>query len=459
MDHPESVLLVSFRQTEYEAFVSQGVTVGAYIRVIDRGDPAKSYPVEMHEHYPVVRCEIDTPLRTDMPTDLRRRLHAKAFTPFRRHYSRIAFARNNALRSWTHLDNLFYIAAAFYFDLLTRKNITSTIFSNFPHEGSLVVLYHLCQLMGVGTVLTTQSQFPGKLWITRRIEDFGPFHTVSGGGEALPAPAEPTTPFYMKRRGKTRRQVEMGARVVSETLKYAAKVVTLQTAFNKNAVDRNLNRLVQARDRFSLGNPSPGDVTDADLDAPFIYFPLHLQPEMTTDTWGLDYGDQLLAIEELAATMPPGFGLYLKENPIQTRYMREESFFRRLRAIPGVRYVSPNLPTFDLIRRSACVATITGTVGWEAALMGKGVVHFGVTWYSSLPGVWAWTGRPSLDAALAWRGDRDALVQGFDALSRKLYPGVIDKAYGKLIPGYDRDAWAARAVASLISVLRETDAA
>lgn len=209
-----------------------------------------------------------------------------------------------------------------------------------------------------------------------------------------------------------------------------------------------------ARDRLRINGPSPRDIAEVDLDLPFVYFPLHLQPEMTTDTWGLDYGDQLLAIEELAATLPEGMLIYAKENPVQTRFMREDSFYRRLRMIPNLRYVSPEVPSFELIRRSRCVATISGTAGWEAALMGKGAIYFGVAWYSSLPGVFRWQGPETLQQALAHRHDRAAFEAAFDALSRKLYPGVVDPAYEEIVPDFDRQAAARDVAASLASVVR-----
>lgn len=427
----------------------------AWIRILDRKEDVKPITVEWHLHQDVVRCELDAAFRSDFPADLRRDLHARAFPMFRRHYTRITFARHNALRSWTHLENLFYISANFFFDLIRRQGVTSAIFSNFPHEGTLIVAYHLCQLMGIRTVISTQSAFPAKLWIVRRIEDFGGFETVLGDGESLAPPSEPKTPFYMKNRGNRRRALGTVGRLAGEYVKLALKIVTLRFLFDRRAIDRNMTRLVQAKDRLRMGDPSGARVVATDLDRPFVYFPLHLQPEMTTDTWGFEYGDQVLAIEELAAALPPDMKIYLKENPIQTRYMREESFSRRIAAIQNVEYVASDTSTFDLIKKSRCVATITGTVGWEAVQIGKGVIHFGVTWYSSLPGAFRWQGAKTLDKALSFSGDRTSFEKCFVALSKKLYPGVIDPVYGAIVQGFDRNLEARRAAHSLLVALGE----
>ena len=455
-----SVLLVGFRTPEFEAFREEGVDVGAWIKVTGRGEAVHHGPVETYAHHSIVRCEIDAPFRADMGFDLRRALRDAAFDTFRRHWQRIALERSMSMRSWTNTENLFWIAANQYFDLLTRRDIGTVIFCNFPHEGSLIVLYHLARLTGRDTIIATQSQFPARIWITREIGDFGTFDTVAGEGRPEPVPEAPQVPFYMKRKGKWVRAFDTGIRVVAESLKLAAKVVTLRVFFDPEGLDRNMNRLLTARHRFRLGEPSPAHIDrDVDLDAPFVYFPLHLQPEMTTDTWGLEYGDQLRALEELSAALPEGMLIYAKENPAQSRFMRELSFYRRLKSLPNVRYLSFEVPSFDLIRRCACLATISGTAGWEAAQLGKGAIHFGVAWYARLPGVWRWKGPETLAAALAWRGERAPLEAAFADLTGKLYSGVVDPYYAAIVEGYDPRAAGREAVRAIVSVMNGRDAA
>ena len=160
---------------------------------------------------------------------------------------------------------------------------------------------------------------------------------------------------------------------------------------------------------------------------------------MTTDILGNQYCDQLLAIEELARALPSGMLIYVKENPKQTAYMREPSFFTRLRAIPSVRYLPIDVSSFELIKHSRTVATITGTVGWEALQMGRSVLCFGDAWYKGLPGVIAWgdDGAECIKAALDHSHDAALLSQQVARLSENLWPGVIDDDYEVLVKPFD----------------------
>lgn len=134
-------------------------------------------------------------------------------------------------------------------------------------------------------------------------------------------------------------------------------------------------------------NNSVTKYKDINLDTDFIYFALHLQPELTTNPLGYEYDDQLLAIERLSSIVPENWKIYVKENPIQGYYQRDPFFFERLKKIKNIILVEKTFDTMTLIKKSKFVATITGSVGYEAVCEDKPALIFANTWYSSLPGV------------------------------------------------------------------------
>lgn len=455
--HARKVLMVGFAAREVEAMRAEGIDIVAalYVPEPDEGDVLPS--IEHYLHDPVVCCLVTVPARPDFDPSLRHALYDAAIRMFRRHYGRSLQAHWRGAGSWLNQDNRFQIAANFYFDLLSRLGITDIVFSNIPHEGSYIILYHLARLMGLETLLVTQSQFPRRMWIMRNFEDYGSFETVAGAGESLPLPDEPTVPFYMKGATSRPKSAQASRIVLREAIKLGLKLITLQGLFKSASLQRSWNRLMLATEAMlEAQSVDRSKYVDAiDLDKPFVYFALHLQPELTTDTLGIEYADQLLALEELSAALGDDIDIYVKENPKQKDFMREDSFYERLRAIPNVKCVDVGLSSFELTRKCLCVATITGTVGWEALLMGRPVIHFGVTWYSSMPGVFRWCGTDTLHRALVFRGEREGLKTAFEALARKSYPGIIDPEYAAIVGDYDRDRDAGQAIRSLARVLRE----
>jgi hypothetical protein len=162
----------------------------------------------------------------------------------------------------------------------------------------------------------------------------------------------------------------------------------------------------------------------------FLLYPLHLQPEATTLVLAPYYLNQLALIEDLAKSLPAGYRLYVKEHVI-SRGRWPLSFYRALRAIPGVRLISPSEHSISLLRRAAAVVVITGTMGWEALMLEKPVITFGHVFYNRHPFVH----RGSAVAKQDWpellrtaindkRKDPELLRRFIACAYKATYPGV-----------------------------------
>ncbi|HXG87658.1 MAG TPA: hypothetical protein VNJ02_04915 [Vicinamibacterales bacterium] len=142
------------------------------------------------------------------------------------------------------------------------------------------------------------------------------------------------------------------------------------------------------------------------LDVPFVYVPLHFQPERTTSSLGGVFADQYLLVDLIARSMPEGWKVYVKEHPSQFyppfagERSRHQDLYRDLAQIPRVHLVSLSVSTFELIDRSRAVATVTGTAGWEAVLRGRPALVVGNPWYRYCDGVFSVSTESSLRAAL-----------------------------------------------------------
>ncbi|MCH2132772.1 MAG: hypothetical protein MK116_03380 [Phycisphaerales bacterium] len=118
----------------------------------------------------------------------------------------------------------------------------------------------------------------------------------------------------------------------------------------------------------------------------YVYFPLHYSPEISTLVYGYRHEEQLNLIRAIAAYLPTGYRLVVKEHTAMLG-RRPYSFYKALDRLYNVEIVSPSVSTFDLTMSARAVATITGTAGFEAYAMGSRVIACGEVFYRQFPGV------------------------------------------------------------------------
>jgi hypothetical protein len=127
------------------------------------------------------------------------------------------------------------------------------------------------------------------------------------------------------------------------------------------------------------------------MDTSYVYFPLHYEPERTTLPDGGWYHDQFKAMIALRNLVPNDVKIIVKEHPSQFLNIqigfkgRSPLFYSLIKNLHNVDIVGTNIESSDLIYNSQFVATITGTVGLEAALLKKKVLVLGEPWYKGIP--------------------------------------------------------------------------
>jgi len=111
-------------------------------------------------------------------------------------------------------------------------------------------------------------------------------------------------------------------------------------------------------------------------DEPFAFFGLHMQPESSIDVFAHFYSNQVRVIEMISRSLPPTHSLLVKLHKSDAANY-SSAYLARLRRFPGVRIVAPHADSVAFIRKAELVFAIQGTIGLEAALLGKPVIVFG----------------------------------------------------------------------------------
>jgi hypothetical protein len=108
---------------------------------------------------------------------------------------------------------------------------------------------------------------------------------------------------------------------------------------------------------------------------PFVFFGLHFQPEASIDVCAHFYSNQVRVVELISRSLPPTYKLLVKlHKSAAAHYSRSQ--LAEFTKFPGVELVSPDANTREFIERASVVFSIQGTIGLEAALLGKPVVMF-----------------------------------------------------------------------------------
>ena len=109
---------------------------------------------------------------------------------------------------------------------------------------------------------------------------------------------------------------------------------------------------------------------------PFIFYPLHTEPEQSLGQISPEYFYQLEAIAAISSNLPAGVKLVVKEVPMACG-RRTDSFYEQILLHKNVDMLNLAIPGPEVIKRALGVITIAGTAGLEAALLGKPVISFG----------------------------------------------------------------------------------
>ncbi|MHB8540293.1 MAG: capsular polysaccharide export protein, LipB/KpsS family [Candidatus Acidiferrales bacterium] len=115
-------------------------------------------------------------------------------------------------------------------------------------------------------------------------------------------------------------------------------------------------------------------------EGPKVYFPLHVQPEFTTDVRAPFFTNQAALIENISKSVPIGYRLIVKEHP-GMKGERKPGYYRQIKKLCNVHLLSPSVDSHRVIEQSDAVLTITGSSAWEAILYGKPVIAFGPLCY------------------------------------------------------------------------------
>jgi len=308
-------------------------------------------------------------------------------------------------------DQYFYTLVEFWISFFKKSpKIKDIFFEASPHFPWDICLFFVAKELNINTFVLRRSLINDCVIFDT---DFRPQkqqlvkfdHSFNGGFELDQLLSSFTKDSYWLEWSKSLTNVEVDLNSTRKSLLYllSRRVFTRirfvindlidskKTYFRLSKLDYiffTIKRFFQQKKLHKFWNDNTKEIPK---NVPLLYFPLHFQPERSTDPEAGFFSQQILAIKLLIKILPEEWNIVLKEHPRQNRFeypnlrrihyrslAEYKEIFKLKRVIP----VSSTIPSSELLELCRLSAACTGSILWESLLHGKPSISFGTTWHS-----------------------------------------------------------------------------
>lgn len=300
-------------------------------------------------------------------------------------------------------ERYFYaLVAAFETYLLPRAERMVVSFAHNPHFPWHLVFYHVCRRLHVPVIIFKQTQVPDAMLLDSAVacrqsgwlRPSVPISRTLARAEATVVSPRLKESIDINVRSERDAYRSLGPFPI---LRLMRRYYRRRLAYARNhyfrlhwrtlirfALRRQRARVADLAylDQRALRVPPTGD---------FAYFALHYQPERTTVPEAGFYFDQIRAVRRLAAALPTGWILAVKEHPRQLGDrkpdLRSLHYDRRwlydaIERIPNAVLVHPFTPSATLVSYARLTASCNGSAIFEGLQHGVPGFTFVHTWHS-----------------------------------------------------------------------------
>lgn len=341
----------------------------------------------------------------------------------------------------------YYSLLRYWIAVLELVKPDIVLFPVSPHVLYDYVLYLLCELRGIKTIMFQFTSLPRLIFATGSIEE-GSSPLVDKYQKLLTTPKSecvqlskyseeymnnllsagkggmsPVLKYRLENDGNAKSKYNLYHRIsqmVKRQTSNVSKAMLMIKVFLKlqrNSVDPKHKQMYKAtglqylnsffgekrRKRlYGYYNRVSKEVT---LDKPYVYVALHSQPERSTKPDGGVFIDQFLIVDMLSSMVPDGWEVYVKEHKGQYKFKRAELgrtkyFYDDIVSLHNVKMLPLSMESYELIDNAEAIATVSGSSGWEAVIRGKPAMVFGNAWYRGCEGVFHTTTKRACKDAL-----------------------------------------------------------
>ena len=302
---------------------------------------------------------------------------------------------------------LFRMLCLYWYQILRHKKITLAFFPYTPCQGWDIVLFYISKLLDIKTILLVRTTIKDRVLFrddyraVRKVPENFLLNKSSKEmeqslGDELRSDLYDESSWTKQSKIKNSEVLASGNRFYNQFLNMFSGNKADETHLSMNGrlarLAGSLNYLYYLYRVNRLRSFYYKNSRVVDFSKPYVYFAMHCEPGRTTQPEGGVFEDQFLAIEILSKSLPDGWRIYIKEHPrqfetsklaIKQIHYRKINDYIEIKRLNNVNYIRVEEKSDEIIKKANIVATITGSVGWQALLAGKQCITFGSPWYSS----------------------------------------------------------------------------
>lgn len=304
--------------------------------------------------------------------------------------------------------------------IIKNSKVKFAIFENLPHEGFDFIAYSVYKYFNIKCFCFYQMPIrPKKTYLLQLITN------IYNHGELINFNKEnniKSNDYKSKFAGYLEISKNKSSNLISFTRKKNVDILNIKFIYSKYLhplkkiyVESGIRKILQLFImKMGLGDPYITSIKKLnnisnqisikpDLTKLFIYLPLHYQPELSTSPLAKGFVDQIVFINLIAhCAQKFNIHVYVKEHPRGGKALgsRTIEFYKNINQIDNVSLIDKNSNSYELIDKCVCLASISGTAGWEAVLRNKPVLMVGPRFYSEAPGVFKIHNADSCEYAL-----------------------------------------------------------